>query len=106
MRYRTCRSSLAEVHYCKTLCPGKDVIILIKGDKRSCFTLREDPLFECDATLIGDDTSRHHKAHGTYRIRQFPRHLGRQPPFVFVPATLLMLILSAVADRVLPRLNL
>src|SRR5712691_1064102 len=106
MTHRTCRSSLAEVHYCKTLCPGKDVILLIEGDKRSCFTLREDPLFECLATLIGDDTSRHHKAHGTYRTRQFPRHLGRKWPLVSVPAALLMLILFAGANPAFPRLNL
>ena len=82
------------------------IIILIKGDKCACFTLREDPPFECDATLIGDDASRHHKAHGTYRTRQFPRHLSRKPPLVSVPAALLMLILSAGTNPVFLRLNL
>src|SRR2546425_4382794 len=99
------RSSLAEVHYCETLCPDKDVILLIKGDKRSRFTFKKDPLFECLATLIGDDTSRHHKAHGTYGTRQFPRHLGCKPPLVSVSAALLMLILSAGANPAFPRLN-
>src|SRR5215475_3891077 len=105
MTYRICRPSLAEVHYCETLCPDKDVILLVEGDKRSCFTLRKDPLFESDGTLIGDDTSWHYKAHGTYGTRQFPRHLGRKPPLVSVPATLLMLILSAGANPAFPRFN-
>src|SRR5262249_7318912 len=74
-------------------------------DKRSCFTHREEPPFECDGTLIGDNTSRHHKAHGAYRARQFPRHFGCKPPFVSVPAALLMLILSARANPTFPRLD-
>src|SRR5215510_1192311 len=105
MTYRMCRPSLAEVHYCETLGPDKDVVLLIEGDKRSCFTLREDPPFECDGTLIGDDTSRHDKAHGTYGIRQFPRHLGRKSPLVSVSAAPLMLILTSGANPAFPRLN-
>src|SRR5215813_7297232 len=103
MTYRICRPSLAEVHYCETLCPDKDVVLLIEGDKRSCFTHREEPPFECDGTLIGDDPSRYDKTHGTYGTRQFPRHLGRKPPLVSVPASLLMLILSSEANPAFPR---
>src|SRR5262245_40621815 len=98
MTYRMCRPSLAEVHYCETLGPDKDVVLFIEGDKCFRFTLREDPPFEGDSTLIGDDPSRHHKAHGTCGTRQFPRRLGRKPPLVSVPAALLILILSAGAN--------
>src|SRR5882672_12427510 len=106
MLYKSRQSSFAEIHHRKRLCAWEDVVILFEGDKCSRFTFREDPPFECDATLIGDDTSRHHKAHGTYRARQFPRHLGRKPPLVSVPATLLILILFAGADPAFPCLNL